>query len=146
MKNATKSKYKSAQRRVLMLELLGFATLVLLTWLNLDIVLPEALAHFPFVQSDILISLIQTALICLLAAFVCITQIRSMRRLNFLEGLLPVCSFCKKIRKEGKWIPIEEYVRNHSEADFSHGFCPECGTKHYGDLYRRSQDPGSGTA
>lgn len=44
-----------------------------------------------------------------------------------LSGLLPICAWCKKIRdKEGKWHPIETYVSEHSDADFSHGICPDC--------------------
>ena len=44
-----------------------------------------------------------------------------------LSGLLPVCASCKKIRDDkGYWNQIETYVRDHSEADFSHGMCPDC--------------------
>jgi DNA-binding response OmpR family regulator len=48
--------------------------------------------------------------------------------LKTLTGLLPICSWCKKIRQEdGKgWVRIEEYVQNNSYAQFSHGGCPEC--------------------
>ena len=49
-----------------------------------------------------------------------------------LSGLLPICSCCKKIRNEdGEWEQMELYIREHSEADFSHGLCPECGEKTY---------------
>jgi hypothetical protein len=49
-----------------------------------------------------------------------------------LEGLLPICAFCKNIRtKAGDWEPIETYISNRSEAQFSHGFCPTCGKEHY---------------
>jgi hypothetical protein len=44
-----------------------------------------------------------------------------------LRGLLPICAQCKKIRDDkGYWTEVEEYVRDHSEAEFSHGLCPEC--------------------
>ena len=44
-----------------------------------------------------------------------------------LSGLLPICSSCKKIRDDkGYWNQIEAYVRDHSEAEFSHSYCPEC--------------------
>jgi phosphoserine phosphatase RsbU/P len=44
-----------------------------------------------------------------------------------LEGVLPICSYCKKIRDEhGRWDQLETYVTEHSEAWFSHGICPEC--------------------
>lgn len=44
-----------------------------------------------------------------------------------LEGLLPICSSCKKIRNdEGHWAEVENYVRDHSKVQFSHGLCPDC--------------------
>jgi DNA-binding response OmpR family regulator len=48
-----------------------------------------------------------------------------------LEGLLPICSYCKRIEEQGKdWQPIEQYVSTRSEAQFSHGICPDCYQKH----------------
>jgi len=43
-----------------------------------------------------------------------------------LRGLLPICAWCKKIREEDQWLPIEEYVQEHSLANFTHGICPHC--------------------
>lgn len=53
--------------------------------------------------------------------------IKAMDQVKTLTGLIPICSSCKKIRDDqGYWQEVEIYVRNHSEADFSHGLCPEC--------------------
>jgi len=52
-----------------------------------------------------------------------------------LEGLLPICASCKNIRDEkGNWNQIESYLKKHTEADFSHGICPECKDKLYKGL------------
>jgi CheY-like chemotaxis protein len=52
-----------------------------------------------------------------------------------LSGLLPICASCKKIRdKEGGWQQIEDYISDHSEADFSHSICPQCARKLYPEL------------
>ena len=49
-----------------------------------------------------------------------------------LSGLLPICASCKRIRDDkGYWTKIEAYIRDHSEAEFSHGLCPDCGKKLY---------------
>jgi hypothetical protein len=57
------------------------------------------------------------------------------KEVKTLSGILPICAFCKKIRTEkNEWVPVENYVRDRSDAEFSHGFCPECGKKHYGDI------------
>lgn len=54
------------------------------------------------------------------------------QELRILSGLLPICSFCKKIRnKEGDWELLESYITARSESKFSHGMCPECREKHY---------------
>ncbi len=53
-------------------------------------------------------------------------------RVKTLKGLLPICTSCKKIRDDqGYWNQLEIYIREHSEADFSHGLCPECVKKFY---------------
>lgn len=52
------------------------------------------------------------------------------KELKTLRGLLPICASCKKIRDDrGYWNRIEVYIREHSEADFSHGICPDCAKK-----------------
>jgi hypothetical protein len=52
---------------------------------------------------------------------------RSQENVRRLRGLLPICAWCKKVRDDrGYWSEIEVYVRDHSEADFTHGLCPEC--------------------
>jgi hypothetical protein len=53
-----------------------------------------------------------------------------------LSGMLPICSSCKKIRDdEGYWQQIEVYIRDHSEADFTHGICNGCVKELYPELY-----------
>lgn len=57
-----------------------------------------------------------------------------------LSGLLPICSSCKKIRDDrGYWSQIETYISEHSEAQFSHGICPDCARKLYPDFYKEEQ-------
>lgn len=57
-----------------------------------------------------------------------------LSEISVLKGILPVCSFCKKIKDENdQWQSMEYYISSHSEAQFSHGFCPECGKEHYED-------------
>src|SRR5260221_11110218 len=51
----------------------------------------------------------------------------ALAKVKTLSGMLPICASCKKIRDDqGYWTQIESYIRHHSEAEFSHGFCPEC--------------------
>lgn len=59
----------------------------------------------------------------------------AMDKVKVLRGLLPICSSCKKIRDDkGYWTQLEYYISKHSEADFSHGLCPECIRRLYPDI------------
>jgi len=59
----------------------------------------------------------------------------TLSEVKTLSGLLPICSSCKKIRDDkGYWNQIEVYIRDRSDADFSHSICPECAKKLYPDL------------
>jgi hypothetical protein len=54
--------------------------------------------------------------------------------LRMLHGILPICASCKQIRDEaGAWSPVEVYVHEHTDADFSHGLCPDCERKFYAE-------------
>ncbi len=56
----------------------------------------------------------------------------ALKKIKKLNGMLPICSSCKKIRDDkGYWNQIESYISHHSEAKFSHGICPECMNKLY---------------
>jgi DNA-binding response OmpR family regulator len=51
----------------------------------------------------------------------------ALSRVKTLQGLLPICSYCKKIRNDRNyWQQVEGYISDHTEAQFSHGICPEC--------------------
>jgi K+-sensing histidine kinase KdpD len=51
----------------------------------------------------------------------------SRRKLRVLSGLLPICAWCKRVRDEKEqWQPLQSYIHDHSEADFTHGMCPDC--------------------
>lgn len=62
----------------------------------------------------------------------------ALAKVKLLTGLLPICANCKRIRDdEGYWQQVEVYIRDHSEAEFSHGLCPDCITKLYPELSKK---------
>jgi len=62
----------------------------------------------------------------------------ALSQIKTLSGLLPICANCKKIRDDrGYWNQIESYIRDHSDARFTHGICPECLKKLYPELADR---------
>lgn len=61
---------------------------------------------------------------------------KALSQVKTLRGMLPICASCKKIRDDqGYWHQIETYIRDHSEADFSHGICMDCARKLYPELF-----------
>ena len=62
---------------------------------------------------------------------------QAFAEIKVLKGILPVCSFCKKIRDENnEWHTMEHYISYNSQAEFSHGLCPDCARKHYPDYFK----------
>ena len=60
---------------------------------------------------------------------------QTIARVDTLGGLLPICANCKKIRDDkGYWNRLEAYIQDHSQAEFTHGICPDCIEKLYPDI------------
>ena len=63
----------------------------------------------------------------------------ALAKVKLLSGFIPICASCKKIRDDtGYWQQIESYIRDHSNAEFSHSICPDCTRKLYPELYLES--------
>ena len=64
----------------------------------------------------------------------------ALNKVKLLSGFLPICASCKNIRDDnGYWNQIEYYIKEHSEAEFSHGICPECKDKLYPELMKKKK-------
>jgi hypothetical protein len=62
----------------------------------------------------------------------------ALSEIKTLRGIIPICSNCKQIRNdEGIWSQIETYISDHSEAEFTHGYCPKCIKELYPDMHGR---------
>jgi len=60
-------------------------------------------------------------------------RFKAVREIRTLQGLLPMCASCKQIRDDnGRWHPVERYVRERTDAEFTHGMCPHCLLEYYG--------------
>lgn len=64
----------------------------------------------------------------------------AMDQIRRMHGILPFCSFCKKIRDDqGYWEQVDTYIRKHSEAEISHAICPDCFKKEYPEHFEQIQ-------
>jgi hypothetical protein len=63
-----------------------------------------------------------------------------LENIKTLKGLIPICASCKKVRNDqGYWQQVEEYVSQHTEADFSHSLCEECARKLYPENFDKEK-------
>jgi hypothetical protein len=114
-----------------------------------------ALIHFSFgflrpvnrtIEDSLINAAIRTAALVVFAVLIDRTT-RQAREIRVLRGLIPVCAFCKKIRTEDqKWLPMEIYITQHSEATFTSTFCPACAAEHYGEYFENLKQRQSDTA
>lgn len=110
---------------------LGFAVVLVAARLGLAVTVDAETIPHPAAVINALIRLVM--LVGLAIAAETLQHRRALAaRVRVLEGILPICSFCKKIRRaDGDWEQIEAYVSRHSDAHFSHGLCEACLEDHY---------------
>jgi hypothetical protein len=128
--------------RVLWYECFGFGLILLLSWLNKVVDLPSLLVHGDAHASKWRDSAIETVLILLIWAFVHSLTKRLVARLHYLEGMLRVCAWCRKVGHDDHWLRLEEYFAEDFQIGTTHGVCPECLKKLEEDTrqFYRSQD------
>lgn len=112
--------------RVLWYESLGFGLILLLSWLNRAIDLPQIiLGRNPNIAKwrD---GFMETFLILLIWAFVLSLTKRLVDRLHHLEGLLRICAWCRRVGTGERWMKLEDYFAEDLHIGTTHGVCPDC--------------------
>ncbi len=129
-------------QRILLIENLGFLTLVLLSWANELLDLPR-IVFGGGTQVNWRESAMETLLIIVVWASVYVATRRLLARLYYLEGFLRVCAWCRKIGQEDAWVPIEQFFAKGFDVTTSHGICPACKEK---VIAERDRATGAGAA
>jgi len=132
--NRTTLRKKQFAKRIIGIEIVGFLSAILIVWIDEILDIPHIIFGTLDTPINYFESIFESALIALLAIVIISLTHTLLKRLRYLEGILPVCSFCNKIRSKGQWVPLEGYISEHSEADFSHSVCPECAKANYGEI------------
>ncbi len=128
-------------QRILLYEFAGFSIIAILLWLDELLDVPHRLFGALKTPVNIPESVFESILVLVAGILTIFITSRLLNKINILEGFLPICSSCKKIRDEKeKWHQIEAYIAKRSNAIFSHGLCPECVKQLYGDQewYRKT--------
>ena len=119
-------KVRKSGSRVLWYESLGFGLILFLSWFNKFVDLPLL-----FTAGDARLAkwrdgFIETMLILLIWAFVHSLTKRLVQRLHYLEGMLKICAWCRKVGHDDRWMRLEEYFAEDFHIGTTHGVCPEC--------------------
>ncbi|SHO49307.1 hypothetical protein [Desulfopila aestuarii] len=126
---------ESVSRRVLVYEGVAFLSIILFIWLDELLDLPRIFFGAEATPINWRESLVESVVIAIVGIVIVYYTHRIFERMKYLEGILPVCASCKKIRdQENKWHQIESYIRDRTDADFSHSICPECAARLYPGL------------
>jgi hypothetical protein len=126
---------KHIQKQIVVYASFAFILVIAMIWLDEIFDLPHYLFGAEKTPVNWMESLFESVMILMLWFFSVFSICNFMRRIKYLEGFLPVCSFCKKIRIGDQWIPFEKYISEHSETQFTHSFCPDCAEKHYKEYF-----------
>jgi len=121
------------KKRIIMYELVGFGIIIISLWIDEFFDIPYYLFGAAKTPINWIESIFETGLVLILCAFITFLSWRFLERIKYLEGFLRLCTFCKRICVDNKWVPIDTYIQDHSETKLSHGLCSECMEKYYGD-------------
>ncbi|MDP9004601.1 MAG: hypothetical protein M3N12_07405 [Verrucomicrobiota bacterium] len=111
--------------RILWYECAGFTTIILLSWLDELLRLPERIpggAPDPNWRE----ATFETLVILFVWLVVFVSTKRIVKRLHYLEGMVKMCAWCRRLDQKGKWVPFDEYIVRDMHTMASHGMCPEC--------------------
>ncbi|QHI70577.1 hypothetical protein [Tichowtungia aerotolerans] len=105
-----------------------------LMWADECFDLPYLLKIGPQTPPNYAESLLESAAVIVIWFITIRTCKGFLTKIKVLEGLLPICSACKKIGSNGQWHEIDAYISEESEADFTHSLCPDCLRKLYPEI------------
>jgi hypothetical protein len=117
---------KRTAERILWIECLGFSSLILLSWVDELFRLPHLFfggAQQPLWRE----SAIESIAIALVWLVVYTATRKVLRRFQYLEDLLTMCAWCRKLEYGGEWLSLEDYCTKELGIAVSHGICPKCG-------------------
>ena len=128
-------------KQVIICEILSFLIIIVVIWLDEILDMPHLLFGAAQTPINWVESLFESVIIAIVGVIIISITAKLFQKMKYLEGILPVCASCKKIRDDkGSWHNIENYVRERSEAEFSHGICPECAEKLYPEFNPYNKD------
>lgn len=117
-----------SRSRIVLVHILSFVALAILVWVDEALDLPHHLLGAARSDQRIEEALLECTAIVLVGTFVVAWVATTVRRVAYLENFIVLCAWCRRIRLDDEWLPLEHYLARH-EATMSHGMCPACSAK-----------------
>jgi hypothetical protein len=124
---------KNKARRILWYECAGFLCIILMSWLDELLSLPQRLLGGASRSNWREAAMESIVTLCVWFVVFVFTR-KIIGRLHYLEGMVKMCAWCRKLDQDGKWVPFEEYIVRDMRTKTSHGMCPECEAKMLGQI------------
>lgn len=119
-------------KRVVIYEIIGLLFIIIVLWVDEILDIPHYLFGAIATPVNWVESLIETIVTLTIGGLLIFMTNKLFKRVRHLEGLLPICAVCKKIRDDNDyWRQAEIYIAAHSDAEFSHSLCPDCAKELY---------------
>jgi len=126
-------------KRLITGQIVSFLLVIAIIWLDELVDVPYLLLGAEMTPINWREALLETLLIIPLAIAVTHHTMILLGKMKYLEGFLPICSSCKRIRDEqGNWQQLEMYINARSEAKFTHGICPQCAQQLYPEVFPKT--------
>jgi hypothetical protein len=119
-------KQHTYEKVILGLELLGFAAVIAVIWLDEFVDLPHRFfgaLKTPLRPEEFWF---ESLTVLLVASVIVSATLWVFQRLRFLEGFLQVCAWCRKVNVGEEWVSFEQYLKRETDVQLSHSICPEC--------------------
>jgi len=118
-------------KKLVIIEVVCFIIIIFFLWLDEVLDLPHYCMGAPATPINTRESIFESICILLLAIPVIFISIRLLKQLEYFESCLIVCALCKKIKIKDEWIPVERFLSQKYETEFSPSLCSECAIEHY---------------
>ena len=112
-------------RRICGIQLLALVATISSVWMT-------ELFDPPFNWSQVSII---SAFVVISSSLMFLAEAALISKIKYLEGFFTMCASCKQVRLEGEWVSVESFLKDSSEVQLSHGICPTCVKKLYGDHF-----------
>lgn len=122
---------KKSCRRLCIVQGIAFLVVIVFLWMEEVLDLPAKLGGMP-TPINWLESFMETVVISVLGSFTIVLTYTLQKRITMLQSFIVMCSYCRKVKVDGKWQNLEHYLQSKTATRFSHGMCPDCAKEHWG--------------